>query len=96
MPPHEMTACRVGKAVTYTFGAVLAIFLLSPAHDMYLLHQQKEASAETLTSQDRRHVLVACAGFFQEAVVPAARTAELRKERCSRLEQRASPVFAGR
>ena len=50
----RMLLGRVGKAVTYTFGAVLAIFLLSPAHDMYLLHQQKEASAETLTSHDRR------------------------------------------
>ena len=45
---------KIGKAITYTFGVVLAIFLISPVYDMYILHQQKEASAETLTSKERR------------------------------------------
>ena len=45
---------KIGKAITYTFGGILVIFLVSPVHDMYILHQQKEASAETLTSKDRR------------------------------------------
>jgi hypothetical protein len=53
----KFSLTRVGQTMTATLCFLLILMGLVPVHDLWSLHQQKEATTRTLTSKDRRRAL---------------------------------------
>jgi hypothetical protein len=50
----KATKTDVGRSVVGTVALFLIVLMASPLYDMWALHQQKERSADSLLSQERR------------------------------------------
>lgn len=57
----KATKSDVGRSVIGTVALFLVVLMASPVYDMWALHLQKERSADSLLSQERRYDPFGCA-----------------------------------